>query len=117
MRILVAEDEHTIARLAAQVLKAMGHQVVTVGTCTEAIASIQGEDLFDLVLLDLHLSDGDSYQVIEAVESMNTVNPRIILMTGEAHPEDDPRVARVAGVLAKPFDIGQLEEIVARFAD
>lgn len=114
MRILLAEDEHTVARLIIRVLSSLGHEVVGVTSCSEAIASLRG-DGFDLVLLDLHLTDGDGYRVVDAIGGLEGYAPRIVVMTGEQYPEDDPRVAFVSGILRKPFDIDTLEQLVARF--
>ncbi len=114
MRILLAEDEQTVARLITRVLAALGHEVVGVTSCSEAIASLGGNG-FDLVLLDLHLTDGDGYRVVDAIGGLPGVAPRVVVMTGERYPEDDPRAAAVAGILRKPFDIDDLEALVARF--
>jgi len=114
MRILLAEDEQTVARLITRVLASMGHEVIGVTSCSEAIASLSA-DGFDLVLLDLHLTDGDGYRVVDAIGCLQGVAPRVVVMTGERYPEDDPRAALVAGILRKPFDIDDLEQVVIRF--
>lgn len=114
MRILLAEDEQTIAKLVTKVLTSMGHSVIGVASCAEAIATLES-DGFDLVLLDLHLTDGDGYRVVDAIDDSNGDRPMVVVMTGERYPEDDPRAARVAGILRKPFDIEALEAAVSRF--
>jgi DNA-binding response OmpR family regulator len=112
MRILLAEDEVTVARLITRVLGSLGHEVIGVTSCSEAIASLHSEG-FDLVLLDLHLTDGDGYRVVEEIGGLQGCAPRVVVMTGERYPEDDPRAALVAGILRKPFDIDDLEQVVA----
>lgn len=116
MRILLAEDESTISRLIKQVLAAAGHDVTGVRSCREAIALLQGAP-FDLVLLDLNLSDGDGFRVVEALQARSDVPPPVLLMTGErAFDDGDPRTQRVAGILWKPFELEELEDAVNHFS-
>lgn len=116
MRILVAEDERVISRLIKQVLTAAGHDVTGVQSCREAIALLEDER-FDLVLLDLNLSDGDGFRVVEALQARSDVKPPVLLMTGErAFDDGDWRSERVAGILWKPFELDELERAVHRFA-
>ena len=115
MNILLAEDERTISRLIRQVLTNAGHTVTGVQTADEAIAAVV-DDGFDLVLLDLNLADGDGFRVVDSIEANAGHQPPVVVMTGErTFLEEDPRAARVAGVLAKPFALEQLEEAVNRF--
>ena len=116
MRILLAEDERTISRLICQVLTAAGHEVHGVRSAADAIARLADGE-YHLVLLDLHLADGDGFQVIDCMEGRFGAYPPIVIMTGErSFALDDPRAARVCGVLSKPFDLDQLEEAVRSFA-
>lgn len=116
MKILLAEDERTISRLISQVLAAAGHEVNAVQSAASAIERLcDGE--YDLILLDLHLSDGDGFQVVECIEHRPGARPPVVVMTGErSFAIEDPRAARVAGVLAKPFDVGELEAAICGFA-
>ncbi|MEO6397914.1 MAG: response regulator [Tepidiformaceae bacterium] len=116
MKILLAEDERTISRLISQVLISAGHEVHGVQSAAEAIARLAGGE-YNLVLLDLHLADGDGFQVVDSMEGRFGTYPPIVIMTGErSFALDDPRASRVAGVLSKPFDLDQLEAAVRRFS-
>jgi DNA-binding response OmpR family regulator len=115
MNILLAEDESTISRLIRQVLTNAGHTVTGVRSASEAIATLNTGD-YDLVLLDLHLADGDGFRVVTTLEQKGRPSPPVVLMTGEGALDlDDPRTVRVAGVLKKPFDLDELERTVNRF--
>ncbi|WP_322819433.1 response regulator [Tepidiforma sp.] len=115
MRILLAEDERTISRLIRQVLVNNGHEVTWCSSGAEAVALLERER-FDLVLLDLHLADGDGMRVVAAIEAASKPGPPVVLMTGEGMLEaDDPRSQRVATVLPKPFDLNELERMVDSF--
>lgn len=115
MRILLAEDERTISRLIKQVLANAGHEIVGVQSAAEAVEHLE-TSMFDLVLLDLNLADGDGMRVVSALESHAGPTPPVVLMTGEGNiDEDDPRARRVARVLSKPFELDELERLVALF--
>lgn len=115
MKILLAEDERTISRLISQVLTAAGHEVNGVQSAADAIQSLRAGG-YDLILLDLHLADGDGFQVVDSMEGGAGVNPPVVVMTGErSFAIADPRAARVAGVLSKPFDLDELEATVRSF--
>jgi len=115
MRILLAEDERTISRLINQVLTNAGHDVVGVPSVVEALEQIKA-GRFDLVLLDLHLADGDGMRLVSWIEELGGGAPPIVLMTGEgALDDDDPRTRRVARVLTKPFGLDDLERTVNFF--
>ena len=113
MRILLAEDEQTISKLIEKVLAAAGHDVVGVRSVAEAVERLASNG-WDLVLLDLHLEDGDGFGVVEAAERAARHVP-FVVMTGEAGFEEDPRAVRVAGVLRKPFDLDELELVIGRY--
>jgi len=114
MRILLAEDESVIARLIARVLDGSGDAIDRVVSCHEAIERLHA-NRFDLVMLDVHLSDGDAFAVVDAIDAAPERRPPVLLITGERFDDGDPRSARVAAILPKPFDIGQLERAVGAF--
>lgn len=112
MRILLAEDERTISQLINHFLTAEGHEVNAVRSAAEAIQLLSADE-YDLILLDLHLSDGDGFQVVNSIDSGPGVRPRVIVMTGDTpFAAEDPRSARVAAVLYKPFALDELEAAV-----
>lgn len=117
LRILLAEDERTISRLIRQVLTGMGHEVAAVEAAHEAIALLATGD-YDLILLDLNLSDGDGMRVVDELERSSRHRPPVVVMTGEQPAlEGDPRARAVTGILPKPFEIAELEALIARFSN
>ncbi len=115
LKILLAEDERTISRLIRQVLTNAGHEVTGVQSAAEAVEHLE-TTAFDLVLLDLNLSDGDGMRVVAALENHAGPTPPVVLMTGEGNLDaDDPRTRRVARVLPKPFELDELEDLVNFF--
>jgi CheY-like chemotaxis protein len=114
MRILVAEDESLVAQLIARVLEGAGDHVEIVASSVDALARLAAQP-FDLLLLDLRLRDGDGFRVVDSID-MGTLPPLpVLLITGDQFDDDDPRPARVARILTKPFDVRELEQAVALF--
>ena len=81
MRILVAEDNKTLADGLATVLRTGGYAVDVVGDGVSADAVISTTD-FDLVVLDLNLPDMDGLDVLRRMRARRqdqhcrTVPPR-----------------------------------------
>lgn len=114
MRILLAEDESLVARLISRVLDGQGDAVDRVASCHDAIERLRSHS-FDLLMLDVHLADGDGFRVVDAMTAGPEGNPPVLLITGDRFDSNDPRSERVAGILSKPFDVNQLERAVGAF--
>ena len=107
MRILVVEDEDTIAEPLVQGLRREGFEVERVATGEQALAAAPA----DVVLLDLRLPDLDGYEVCRGLRARSDVP--IIMVTARGEEVD-----RVIGLelgaddyIVKPFG---LREVIAR---
>ena len=117
-RIMVIDDEPLLGqtlRLAFQ-----GKYEVVVQTSGEsALALLEREADFDLVLCDLKMPALSGIEVYErVVASRPELAERFVLMTGGAVTADASEfLARHPGAqIEKPFDIAQLEALLARGA-
>lgn len=109
MRILLVEDNLSLAEGLTALLRHTGHAVDCVhdGASAEALAAAES---FDLVILDLTLPEMDGLDVLRAMRARR--NPAaVLILTARGAPED-----RVKGLdlgaddyLIKPFDIGEFE--------
>lgn len=118
-RILVVEDEPTIAQLIADVLSEEGHFVETI------LDSRQGLDLalrhwYDLVICDLrmpHLDGRAFYRQLASSE--NPLQHRLIFVTGDTLAPRTVDFLRKCGLpyVAKPFLIEELKQAVASTLD
>lgn len=111
MRILLVEDEPTIAANVSAALNASGYQTRVAEDGEDAWFLGDTED-FDLVVLDLGLPKVDGLTVLKRWRAAGRQMPVLILTARGAWPE------RVEGIdagaddyLAKPF---QIEELLAR---
>lgn len=110
-RVLIVEDDETIATNLHRALASQGYEPVTVGTGRGAIAVID-RDHVDLVLLDLGLPDMDGLDVCRAMRAREATLP-IVMLTARQE-EIDVVVGLDAGAvdyITKPF---RLAELLAR---
>jgi two-component system KDP operon response regulator KdpE len=105
--ILVVDDEPQIRRMLKTSLGAQKFAVAEAGTVASALRRLTDE-LFDLVILDLGLPDGNGFDVIEAVRKVSQV-PIIVLSVRD---EEDGKVKALDlgadDYLTKPFGMAEL---------
>jgi PAS domain S-box-containing protein len=115
-RILVVEDEPTVARLVADVLAEEGHVVDTI------LDSRQGLDLararrYELVICDLRMPhlDGRAFYR-QLVHDESPLQHRLIFVTGDTLAPRTVDFLQGCGLpyLAKPFLVEELKDVVAR---
>lgn len=110
-RILVVDDEQSLAEVLASVLRSEGWEVRTAHTGSDAVRTARAF-LPDAVLLDVMLPDFDGLEVLRKVRAINE-HVCVLFLTARDAVED-----RIAGLTAggddyvtKPFS---LEEVLAR---
>lgn len=111
--VVVIEDEPAILDLLQAILESEGYRVVSVGHPTllhPAIASSQPA----LFLIDIMLGDVSGIALAELLHSgdYGTV-PRVAMSASDTVVRRAAHSGWFAGVLEKPFDIGQLVACVA----
>lgn len=108
-RILVVEDEKSIADMIKLCLTKNGYICETVNDGTAA-AKMAEEKRYDLVLLDIMLPDIDGYELIEYIKQYNIP---VIFVTAKTSVADRVKGLRLGAedYISKPFD---LEELLAR---
>ncbi len=115
-RILVVEDEPTVAQLIADVLREEGFLVDTI------LDSRQGLDLargrrYDLIICDLRMPhlDGRAFYR-QLVRDENPLQHRLIFVTGDTLAPRTVDFLQTCGLpyLAKPFLVEELKEVVGR---
>lgn len=106
-RLLVVEDDRQLASLLREQLTLVGHAPVMAATLAEARARL-ADELFDLVILDLNLPDGDGLDLADEIAS--DAQTPVLMLT--ARGDVDSRVAGLyAGAsdyMTKPFSVAEL---------
>ena len=110
-RILLVEDEQSLAETIKLNLELEGCKIVTAGDGRKALKAFKNER-FDLIILDVMLPELDGFTVCEAIRLEDTEIP-ILMLTAKSTSSD-----RVNGLkkgaddyLTKPFN---LEELLLR---
>jgi len=108
VRILVVEDEDSIASFVVKGLTAEGHTVERASTAADGIGLGTTFD-FDLVLLDLLLPDGNGIDVLQQIRAVRPELPVIIVSAlGETDDKVDLLDAGADDYLVKPFAFAEL---------
>jgi CheY-like chemotaxis protein len=127
-RVLLVEDDAISALLAFTLLERAGFAVTLARTCQEAVNAFDAphesygpNGIFDIVLTDLHLPDGDGVQTMRTIRDALAVigrkAPPMIAVTASAFEEDRRRCLDegMDGYVAKPFDRDVLLELIDSF--
>ncbi|MBI4802821.1 MAG: response regulator [Elusimicrobia bacterium] len=111
-RILIADDDADLVLLLAHDLAGDDYEVLSAYNGADALALAKTEDP-DLILLDVMMPDLSGYHVAGEIYALRLLKPpAIIIMTGR-EIEDEAVLARIAGVAAvmkKPFELKILRE-------
>lgn len=112
-RVLIVEDDETLRRSLARVVRQWGAQVSEAGSIHEGIELLQENP--DLLITDVALPDGDAFQLLERAAARRPA-PVAIAVSGQTSTEDAFRLAQVGcrAFLEKPFQVDQLAERVQK---
>jgi DNA-binding response OmpR family regulator len=112
MRILLAEDERTLARSIVKQLESSNYSADTVYNGEDALTFLDSGS-YDAVILDIALSTMDSLTVLKKIRAQGSMIP-VLLLAAKSSVED-----KVAGLdsganyyLTKPFDGRELLAII-----
>ena len=115
-RVLIAEDEADLAWVEKFNLESEGHQVEI---APEGLSAVEALDRFapDVLILDLMLPRMDGWSVLEKMRELpEERRPKVILVSAAAGMANRARAesAGVESFLAKPFEMDDLLDLVAR---
>jgi two-component system, NtrC family, response regulator len=116
LRILVVEDENLIRWAVAETLTEAGHVVVEAPDAATALRAVaQTSEPFDVVLLDFRLPDSDDLTLVERIRQQAPASA-LVMMTahGTRQMAEDAKTLGVYEVIAKPFDVHLLEEVIVK---
>jgi DNA-binding response OmpR family regulator len=109
LQILVVDDEPEVARGLERNLTKAGARVTVARSLSEALQHLERNTVWDIVLIDQMLPDGDGLDVLDGVDRLQT-KPAIIAIS--ANLQCSKRSLRLqacgAVLLPKPFDLEDL---------
>jgi signal transduction histidine kinase/DNA-binding NarL/FixJ family response regulator len=118
-RILVVEDEPTVAQLISDVLEEDGHVVDVILDSREGLARA-GRLRYDLIICDLRMPRMDGRAFYHSlIRSGHHAHPRMMFVTGDTLSPRTMDFLSETGLpcLAKPFLVEELKSIVYRALD
>lgn len=111
-KITIADDDVLLARMIEICLSQRGHQVKTVVTGLDAVKSFF-QDKPDLLVLDIGLPDCSGWFLARLLARLETGSKLPIILMSTLDPDRGQLAeARPFAYIQKPFDIGQLIDII-----
>ena len=116
MRVLLAEDEVTIAVTLGDALEEAGFEVVSAVDTKEALAALDAEEI-DIVLTDIRMPGPGGMAVLERSAELDPARP-VIIMTGFAAMEDAARALSLGAkfYVQKPFRNDSMVALVETYS-
>lgn len=119
LRVLVADDEPLNLRIAARLLRDMGHGGVLVSDGAQALAAL-GAQPFDAMLLDLDMPVMDGAAVLSAIRGGTAGHRRlpVLIVSGEQGEATRAHclAAGASDYLVKPLTAQALQSALSRLA-
>jgi two-component system chemotaxis response regulator CheY len=116
--VLIVDDERPIADLLAEVVMAAGYRAVVAADGRQALA-LARERWPALVITDLMMPVLDGAELVAALRAEAATGgqapPPVILMTAAGSAA--ARQVRADALLAKPFEVADVLQLVGRFLD
>lgn len=108
MKVLIVEDEHSLADALEHIIKHAGYSADAVYTGADALAYALGAS-YDVIVLDVMLPDVDGFQIVSTLRAHGNHTP-VLMLTARTAISD-----KVAGLnagaddyMTKPFDNAEL---------
>ena len=114
VRVLIVDDEHTLRESCATVLRQEGYEVTVCGRGQDALDLLKRRG-FDLVLVDLYMSQVDGLMLLRTALGTNR-DTIVIVMTGNPSVESSVEALRQGAFdyLPKPFTATHLQVLIGR---
>lgn len=110
-RVLVIEDDDDIRTMIELLLQAEGHTVSCAANGAEGLERVRRDDV-DVILLDLKMPLMDGWEFARRYRESGGAAP-IVVLSAAQDLDRQTREIGAARVLAKPFDLEALVEVVA----
>jgi len=115
MKILIIDDNESLATMFSKMLKLGGHETIAANNSRVGLSLIQKEE-FDVIMLDLSMPEFSGYDVVDALEKDNLMkDKKIFVLT--ATPITQEQIDRlkkqgVVDVLKKPIRPDLIDEVL-----
>jgi DNA-binding NtrC family response regulator len=117
--VLYVDDEEAIRRALQSWLTRRGHVVYTAGTSDEARAILSTHEI-DGAFIDIWLGNESGFDLVEWIDMHKPrVADHVVFVTGDIIRDREVEQSLIdleRPVLAKPFELGELERIVTSWS-
>lgn len=116
LKILVVEDETSVAMMMVFLLTRAGCEVEAAENADKAMRLAQDRE-FDLITLDIDLPGGTGFEIFARFKQLpRWQNTPVIFVSGRPYDEDQQRARKLGAVdyILKPFDVN---DFVSRILD
>lgn len=110
--VLIAEDDRDQREILTEVLECEGYRVLTASSPQQTVERLKASP--DLVLLDVHGTCGP--EVERALHTLGRRRPPVVIVSGDCRADETARNVCANECIAKPYDLGSLLHVVAKFA-
>ena len=113
-KVLVVDDEAVVVNSIRKILSRKGFSVQEAFTCKDALAQVFAND-FDLVLLDMRLTDGNGIEVLQKIKAKKP-QLRVVIVTGYASTDTAVEAIQkgASDYMPKPFTPDELYNMTSR---
>lgn len=110
-KILVAEDEASLAELVRVNLTDEGHDVLVAEDGRFALNALMEKGPFDLIVLDLMMPWSDGFEVLR---NLGNKRPKVVVLTARDDDYSEERAEKLGidAYLTKPYDPKELADTV-----
>ena|SRR3989338_6017896 len=116
MRVLVADDEVSLATILCEVIQRKGHTVDVAYDGQKAFELIRS-NAYDLAFLDFTMPEMTGIELLQYIKEKN-IGTRTVLIT--AYPFVEDYFAKATGMdefLAKPIQLTDIEKILEKYKE
>ena len=112
-RILVVDDEESVRGVVAALLERSGYSATLTESAEEAIARLQQDPDYDLVLSDIMMPGTDGLTLLDHICTDHPGMP-VVMLSARGRPEDALRglAAGATAYVTKPFSLDELEDLL-----
>jgi DNA-binding response OmpR family regulator len=115
-KILVVDDEQEILNLFRRFLSRLGYDATVTDSWETALQKF-ADEVFDLIILDVHMPGKDGFQLAKEIKKAKP-GQKILMITGlgagDAYKYLSSTEVDVTELLYKPFSVQKLELIVTK---
>ncbi|MBN1826689.1 MAG: response regulator [Candidatus Eisenbacteria bacterium] len=117
LRAFIVDDDSSVRRILVRNFERAGFTVATASNGQEALEKIRRDELYDILISDLHMPRMDGRRLCEALAEEKTHLPEFIfIVTSRAHEDERSWVERFDNIqlVEKPVGPRHLLRLVRR---